>query len=132
MPRFGQTWFRGSYFGDKVPNYCPFKKSLSGIVVGLRIRKQIGKAIIFRVRRGNGHYSAIQGKFYQDKYKYVVPSSINHANGQPARNAMIAGAVIWKTVLTPAEKAVYCKRAARMDSMHGYVLFQKEYIRGHA
>ena len=129
MPRFGQTWFNGYYFGEDVPVWTRFKTSIRRIPLGTGIRKQLGKEIIFRVRRGNGVGGSVYGKLYQDKYKYFVPSSINNAEGQPARNALIAAVSNWKNVLTTEQKEEYNQRATESMRMSGYNLYVREYIK---
>jgi hypothetical protein len=66
---------------------------------------------------------------HQDKYKYVVPASINNSEGQPARDALRQAVLNWKTVLTDEEKAVYNKRVRHEVAMSGYNLYVQEYIR---
>jgi len=103
-----------------------------GIIVGIAVRGQIGHDRIFRVRRGNGYYSSILGKYYQDQFAYVVPASINNPEGQPARNALKAGIIAWRA-LSDAAKKVLNKTASRKGlRMSGYNLFMRNYIKANA
>lgn len=103
-----------------------------GIIVGIAVRRQIAHTYIFRVRRGSGYYGSIAGKFYQDKYAYVVPSSINNPEGQAARNALSAAVANWQG-FSDAQKAGYNRRAqAGRLKMSGYNLYLREYIKANA
>jgi len=101
----------------------------AGIPLGFAIRKQIGKAYIYRVRRGNGYYDSVAGKLYQDKMIYFVPSSINNAEGEPSRIVFAAAVLNWKTVLTEEQKTEYNKRASKGMHMSGYNLYIREHMR---
>ena len=79
------------------------------------------------MRPGNGHAGAIAGVVYQDKYKYVVPDSINNTEGQDARDALTAGVAAWKS-LDQENKNIYNTRADKIKGLSGYNLYIKEYI----
>ena len=130
MPKFGRTWFNGGPFGADELSYTAFNKSIRRIPLGMTVRKQIGKKLIFRCRRGNGHAGSIAGKHYQDKYKYFVPSSINNEEGQPARNALAQAVLNWQTIITQDQKKEYNRRAGKLKAMSGYNLYISEYIKG--
>ena len=132
MPKFGQVWFGGGPFGDHDLVFCPFDKSIRRIPLGFGVRKRFGTSVIFRIRRGNGYADAILGRKYQDKYKYFVPSSINNAQGQTARDALTTSVSNWKTILTDSEKAEYNKRAMKKGGLSGYNLYVGEYVEAHA
>jgi hypothetical protein len=132
MPKFGQIWFNGGYFGDDILAPTNYKNSIKRVPLGFLVRKQFKHTIIFRVRRGNGYYGAILGELYQDKYQYFVPSSINNAQGQTARNALAQAVLNWQTVLTAEQKAEYHKRATKGLRMSGYNLYIREYVRANA
>lgn len=104
------------------------KRSYGGIPLGLRVRKQIGKDIIFRVRRGNGYQGAILGKAYQDRYDYFVPSSINNPESDSIRALLATAVSNWRNVLTTDQKTAYNKRATKGLHMSGYNLYIREYI----
>jgi len=104
------------------------KKMYGNIILGFKIRRQIGHTTIFRVRHGNGYYGSELGKEIQDKYSYFVPTSINNTNGQAARDALSTAVSNWKYNLTEAQKKVYNKRAYDYKYMSGYNLYIKEYI----
>jgi hypothetical protein len=130
MPKFGQMWFNGYYFGQDVPSYTPFLKSIRRIPMGFRVRKQFAHQIIFQTTRGNGYYGSELGKEYQQKKRYKVPSSINNPQGQPARDALTQAVLNWQTVLTPTQKAEYNKRANWTRQMSGYNLYIRELVKG--
>jgi len=100
-----------------------------GIPVGVHIRGQLAKTVIFRVRRGNGRVNSIKGKLYQDQYPYFVPSTINNPQSDYVRAAFAAAVAIWKTEMTETEKNVYRKKANRRGGMSGYNLFISNYVR---
>ena len=128
MPKFGQVHFGNVYFGEDEPRGENYKRSFANIPLGIRVRKQLKKQVIFRVRRGNGHAGAVAGIAYQDKYKYVVPSSINNTESDSVRALFGTAVSNWKTVLTTEQKATYNKRATRGLHMSGYNLYIREYI----
>lgn len=130
MPKFGQVHFGKNYFGDSTPSTANWKRSFAGIPLGLWVRRQIAKQVIFRVRRGNGHRGAILGKAYQDKYKYFVPASINNAASEPYRIQWAAAIDYWQNILTTEEKQAYNERATHGFHMSGYNLFIREAMKG--
>lgn len=130
MPKFGQVHFGRNYFGDSTPPTANWKRSLANIPLGVRVRRQIGKKVIFRIRRGNGHAGAIAGIAYQDKYKYVVPSNINNAKSTPYRTHWKAAVDYWQNILSSDEKLTYNKRATKGLRMSGYNLFMREAMNG--
>lgn len=108
------------------------KRSISGVPLGVYVRKQFAQTWIFRVMRGNGSAGTKLGHIYQHKYGYVVPSSINNAEGQPARDLLTTAVDNWKTVLSAVEKKEYNDRANKGLHMSGYNLYIREYIRANA
>jgi len=146
MPKFGQIWFSGGIFGDK--HICPanFKTTIHRVPLGFAIRKKFrvgnyrrihgpdletSRAIIFRVRPGNGYFGAQWGERYQDKYKYFIPSSINNIQGAASRTALANAVSNWKNVLDEATKQEYHKKAVKRGKMSGYNLYVGEYIKAH-
>lgn len=115
-------------FGNKPRAPGLFKQSLRGVPLGLAVRKQWGKQIIFRVRRGNGVAGSAAGVRYQDKYKYVVPASINNAESAAVRALFAAAVSNWQSTLTEQQKQEYNKRATKGLRMSGYNLYIREYI----
>lgn len=109
-----------------------WKRCIGRIPLGFAVRGSWAKNRIFRVRRGNGFYGAVKGKLYQDRYSYFVPSSINHPNGQPARDALTQANYNWYNVLTEAQRTKYNKNAKRRLSMSGRNKYIGEYIKEHA
>jgi len=89
----------------------------------------INKAIIYRVRRGNGYYGSIYRKRYQDQFPYFIPSSINNWKGQTARDLFAKAVLNWQTIVSEAEKIAYNKRATKGLHMSGYNLYIREYIK---
>lgn len=130
MPKFGQVHYNEGYYGDSHIAKGDYKRSIKRIPLGVQVRKQFGKRVIFRVRRGNGFYDSILGKLYQDKYKYVVPSSINNAEGEPSRTQLRAAVDYWQGVLSEEEKSAYNVRATKGLRMGGYHLFMREAMNG--
>lgn len=106
------------------------KRSINGIPLGVRVRRQTSKAFIFRVRMGNGAHGAIAGHRYQDKYTYFVPGSINNPEGEPSRANYRAAVDYWKNVLTADQIKAYNKRARQYRGLIGYNLFLKEALTG--
>jgi hypothetical protein len=129
MPKFGQIWFNGAPFGDFDISFTDFKKSIKRIPLGFKVRKSIGKKIIFRCRVGNGFIGSVKGKFYQDKYKYFVPSSINNPEGQHSRDVFAAGMHSWKNTLTDEERAVWNHKAKHYKGLFGWNLYLKKYMK---
>jgi len=109
-----------------------WKRCIGRIPLGFLVRGSWAKNRTFRVRRGNGYYGAVLGKLYQDRYAYFVPSTINHPNGQPARNALTQANYNWYNVLTEAQKQEYIKKAKKGLSMSGRNLYIGEYVKANA
>lgn len=130
MPKYGQVHFGNVYFGEDEPRGENWKRSLANIPLGLRVRRQLAKQVIFRVRRGNGHAGAIAGVVYQDKYRYVVPGNINNAESAPYRTHWAAAVDFWQNILSEGEKKEYNKRATKGLHMSGYNLFMREAMNG--
>lgn len=130
MPKFGQVHFGKNYFGDSTPPTENWKRSYGNIPLGIRVRKQLGKRVIFRVRRGNGYAGAIAGVAYQDKYGYIVPSSINNPESTPYRTHWKAAVDYWQNILTVEEKREYNYQATRGLRMSGYNLFMRKAMNG--
>jgi len=108
----------------------PSKRTYKGIPLGVRVRGQIGKDIIFRVRRGSGHQGSNLGEVYQDRYDYFVPSSINNSESAPYRTHWAAAVDYWKNILTDDQKQVYNKKAVKGFRMSGYNLFMRAAMKG--
>jgi len=98
------------------------------LVLGFGVRKQLAQTTIFRIRRGNGVYGAVLGRRYQDQYAYVVPSSINNTEGQPARNTLTAAVAAWQA-LTEAQKDLWRSKERRIKGTSGYALFIRQYFK---
>jgi len=128
MPKFGQVHFGKNYFGDSPYPTENWKRSYAGIPLGIRVRKQLAKTVIFRVRRGNGIAGSVAGKEYQDKYGYFVPGSINNSESAAVRSLFATAVNNWQNVLSAAQKLIYNKRANKGLRMSGYNLYIREYI----
>ena len=127
MPLFKKLHFGEGPFG---PFHLPkinYKIAYRRKELGTQVRKQLNHEIIYRVRPGNGHAGALAGVIYQDKYKYIVPTSINNTQGQAARDALSAGVASWKA-FDSATKQAYNLRADGIGGLSGYNLYIKEYI----
>lgn len=116
-------------------------RKYKGIILGREIRGTIskedplnpGKFIgdkIFKVRPGNGYYTALLGVFYQDQIDYFVPSSINNPESAGRRRVWIAAVHKWRFDLTAAQKEAYSKVAHKGLRMSGYNLFMREAMKG--
>jgi len=101
-------------------------RKYGGIIVGIAIRRQVGKAKIFRFRRGNGVYGARADMHYQDQYDYFVPSSITNIESAASRSAFANAISAWQ-ILSDQEKLIYKTRSIHKH-MSGYNLFIKEYM----
>jgi len=130
MPKFGQVHFGNVYFGDSEPPTENWKRSFANIPLGIRVRRQLGKQVIFRVRRGNGHAGAVAGIAYQDKYGYVVPSGYATANVGGARQQWIAAVDYWRNILPLEEKQAYNVKATKGFRMSGFNLFMRAAMNG--
>ena len=130
MPKFGQVHFGRNYFGDSPYPTENWKRSMSGIPLGLWVRQQLAKTVIFRVRRGNGSAGATLGKRYQDKYKYVVPSSINNIESAPYRTQWKTAVDYWKNILSAADRADYNEQATHGLRISGFNLFMRKAMKG--
>jgi hypothetical protein len=120
-------------------NPIPDEFCYSDIPLGIAIKGKIGRsadfrtapqpyAKIYRVLRGNGSYGTKPGKRYQQKYDYFIPATINHPNGQPARDAFKTAVDNWYTKISQQEKDEYIKRAKKLR-ITGCNLYIKEYIK---
>lgn len=123
-------WFNGYYFGTDVPVYGFYRQSIRRIPLGLTVRGQIAKSVIFQVVRGNGYYGSIQGKAYQTIKKYFVPSNINNTESEPYRRVWKAAVLHWQNALTTAEKTAYHRRASNGLRMTGFNYFMRLAMKG--
>lgn len=105
-------------------------REYDGIPLGLAVRGSINDEFIYRVRPGNGHYNAVAGEVYQDKFTYFVPSTINNVASEPYRRQWIAAVHKWKYDLTDEEKEVYRAKAQKIRFMSGYNLFMRLAMKG--
>lgn len=146
MPKFGQAWFAGELFGDGKLAHSNYKNSISRIPLGLAVRKvfrckdwrklhgpkDTSKAIIFRVRSGNGYMGAVYGERYQDKYRYFAPWPNGNPAAGAARTALATAVHNWKYVLDDATKAEYHHAAVKRGKMSGYNLYVGAYVKANA
>ena len=105
-------------------------RDYSGIPLGILVRGKLAGTRIFRVRRGNGHYSADPGAHYQDQYAYFVPASISNPESEPYRAQFKAAVAKWKFDLTNQSKIGYNRLAAKGLRMSGYNLFMRKAMKG--
>ena len=96
-------------------------------IAGIEVRGQIGKRWIYRCRPGNGYYDSKVGVIYQDRYKYFVPSTIMHPNGDNAR-ACFANAVAGWATLPADEKQGWKDKAKNYQAMPGRNLYIRDYM----
>jgi len=139
MPKFGQAWFAGELYGDKKLTPCSYRNSIHRVRLGIQVHKLLrisnwrgvkdtSKAIIFQTRRGNGYYSSVLGKLYQQKIKYKVPWPNGNNKCAASQHTYATAVSNWKNVLTEEQKTEYNRRAVRRMHMSGYNLYIKEYI----
>lgn len=102
--------------------------SYSGVPLGLEARRDIGKTYTYRVRRGNGFYGSVQGRRYQDRFTYVVPSSINNPEGAPARETLAEAVLAWQA-LSESEKNKWRAKEKSHKGTTGYALFIKQFFK---
>jgi len=125
---YGRAYYGKAHYGDphclvNTPRY-----SYDGIPLGLWVRKQLAKTVIFRVQPGNGYYESKVGELYQHRYDYFVPASITHANGDASRACLAAAVLAWQN-LTEEQQKVYNRKASRHYRFSGYNLFIKDYMK---
>lgn len=124
---YGKAYYGKAYYGDP---YCLIgtpRYTFSGIPIGVWVRKQLAKTVIFRVQPGNGYYTSKVGEKYQHRYPYFVPSSITHVNGDASRTCLAAAVLAWQN-LTNEQQEVYNRKASRRFRYSGYNLFIKKYM----
>lgn len=95
--------------------------------IGIGVQGTIADTTTYRLRRGNGMYGANLGELYQDKFARVVPSSINHPNGDSSRLCFAAAVLSWQG-LSEGAKKVFNRLAGHVQHLSGYNLFIKEYM----
>lgn len=103
-------------------------KGTQRIPLGIRARKQLAHAIIYRIRPGNGYYGSRQYHQYQDQYAYFVPASINNPQGEPQR-IKIRNAVLGWQALPEATKITWRQLAVGKKELTGYNLYVQNYLR---
>lgn len=130
MPKFGQAWYDGNYFGEGELAPTNFKNSIKRAQLGQLVRKSVDHRVIFRVRRGNGQYGSVKGELYQDKYKYTLPFTAQPTTMSPERRQLQSAVEYWQNVVSENEKEVYRTRATKGLRMSGYNLFMREALTG--
>lgn len=95
--------------------------------IGSGVQRTIGQQTTYRLRRGNGQYGAELGVLYQDKFSRVVPSSINHPNGDTSRACFAAAILAWQS-LSNAAKNVFNRLAGHIQHLSGYNLYVRRYM----
>lgn len=84
----------------------------------------------FRVRRGNGFWTSILDKSYQDKYAYTLAMKLVDTGLTPNKTNFAAANDYWNNILTASQKEEYNRRAVRSLNMSGQNLFISEAMRG--
>lgn len=130
MAKFGQFKFSEAQFGEKDVPSKTRNRMFATTKLGNEVRRDKDRKVIYRVRGGKNFYGTALGYKLQDKYKYVVPSSINNPEGEPGRRQWIAAVHKWKYDLTPAQKEAYNARVTSSMHMYGYNLFMREAMKG--
>ncbi len=95
--------------------------------IGCGVQRTIGRNITYRLRRGNGYWGAELGVLYQDKFDRVVPSSIEHPNGDASRACFTAAVSAWQG-LSAAAKKWHNNLAGHIQHLSGYNLFIRRYM----
>lgn len=105
------------------------RKVFYGVVpLGYEVRKQLGHRYIYRIRTGNGYFGTNDGERYQDKYDYIVPTSINNPEGQHARDILADAVAAWQAL--PEDGKIFWRNKERyIKGKTGYSLFIKEYFK---
>lgn len=98
--------------------------------LGVMVRGTLCDEFIYRIRPGNNYFGSIEGRLYQDKYAYFVPSSINNPESEPYRVQFKATIKYWQTVLSLEEQEEYNQRANIIRGLSGYNLFIREAMKG--
>ena len=129
MAKFGQFKFSEAQYSSKYVTGEVRNRTYRTRRLGLSVRGSINDEVIYRVRTGNNFFGVPLGRAIQDKYDYFVPSSINNAEGQAARDALTTAVSNWKNVLTLEQKKIYHDRAAKGMHMSGFNLYVGEYIK---
>lgn len=117
---------QGKYTAGNLPNKQG-KLYYGSCVVGIEIRGQVGKRWIYRVRPGNGYYDSKVGVRYQDRYKYFVPSTIMHPNGDASRACFSNASIAWDA-LSNVEKQKWKDKAKNYQGLRGRELYFKDYM----
>lgn len=123
-------FYGACYYGDYTGTKQGSKINYKGRPVGCLIRGQIGRRDIFRKRIGNGYAGSVARRVYQDRFRYFVPSTITHANGDASRSTFANGMSEWKN-LSAGDKQNYRTRASKIGGMQGHNLFLKKYMEEH-
>ena len=117
------------YCGDVTGRIAGDKGCFCGIPFGNLLRGQVGRRDIFRRRIGNGFAGSIAHRVYQDRFKYFVPSTITHPNGDASRIKFKAAMQAWKE-LSPEEKQFYRDIAVKQGGIPQQNIFVKRYMKG--
>lgn len=97
-------------------------------IVGMEVRRQIGHKWIYRRRPGNGAAGSIARKIYQDRFKYFVPSTITHPNGDASRACFANAQTAWLG-LSPADKKDWERKGSKAKNIPGRSHFIGCYIK---
>lgn len=125
---YGKGTYGEAKYGDVTGQTGTPNNYYNGQPIGRKIRGQIGKEVIYRVRKGNGYVGSTVGRTYQDRYRYFVPSTIMHPNGDASRTLFAEAVSAWQS-LSSAEKQQYSSTASRRGGLTGYNLFVSNYMK---
>ncbi|MCK4794933.1 MAG: hypothetical protein KAV87_64990 [Desulfobacteraceae bacterium] len=125
---YGKGTYGVAKYGDVTGQAGTPNNFYNGRPVGNKIRGQIGKEVIYRVRKGNGYVGSTVGRTYQDRYRYFVPTTIMHPNGNASRATFALAIAAWKN-LSAEEKQKYSATATRRGGLTGYNLFVSNYMK---
>lgn len=124
MTRYGEA-----YYGDDLGIIDTPNNYYRGRPIGLWVRGNINKKLIYRVTRSNGYGGAPPGKLFQDRYNYFVPSTIMHPNGDAARLKFKNGMAAW-ALLSDEEKQTWAAAATKRSGLKAHNLFMRHYLKG--
>lgn len=116
MPKFGTFKFGRAKFGEEPPPTFRPEITYRRIPLGVQVRRQINKEIIYRVARG-----------HQYKYPYFVPANPQTVPQQAWRTTFTNG-VTAALALSSAEKETYREMAKRKPGQTWFSVFMSGYL----
>lgn len=115
--------------GDVTGRIKGDKGNYKGLPTGCFLRGSIGRKDIFRRRIGNGYAGSKAHRVYQDRYRYFVPSTITHPNGDASRAKFKDAMGAWK-LLPEADKEYYRSLSRKRSGMPEQNIFVSKFMKG--